>query len=310
MNFRGRDVISIRDFSRAEILSILRLAARMERAAPPRLLDGRTLATLFFEPSTRTRLSFESAMQRLGGRVVGFADPSSTSAKKGETLADTIRMAEHYADVIVIRHPLEGSARLAAEVASIPVINGGDGANQHPTQTFVDLFTIAKTHPGLLSGRGRPLEIGFVGDLKYGRTVHSLVTALCHFPVRFVFLSPASLKMPEPFLRIVRDAKVPFEEAEEAEAFLPRLDILYATRIQAERFPDPIEYERVRNTYRLTADKLSDVKSGFRILHPLPRVNEIATDVDATPHAWYFRQAANGIPMRQAILAAVLGRLR
>lgn len=306
--FRGRDVLSIRDFSKADILALLGLAARMERRPPPALLAGRTLATLFFEPSTRTRLSFEAAMLDLGGKVIGFADPSSTSARKGETLADTIRMVEHYADVIVIRHPLEGSARLAAETAEVPVINGGDGANQHPTQTFVDLFAIAKTHPAILGRARRPLEVGFIGDLKYGRTVHSLVTALARFPVRFVFLSPPSLRMPEPYLRIVREAGRPFEEATDPDPFLPRLDILYATRIQEERFPDPIEYGRVRNAYRITRAKLGRVKRTFRILHPLPRVTEVATDVDATPHAYYFRQAAYAVPMRQAILAAILGR--
>lgn len=307
MTFAGSDVISIADFSREQILRILAVAEQAERGRLPVFTSRKIMAVLFFEPSTRTRLSFESAMQRLGGTVIGFADAASTSTKKGESLFDTIRMVENYADVLVIRHPLEGSARLAAEAASPPVINCGDGANQNPTQTFLDLFAIRKTHPRFGAADQPPLRIGFLGDLKYGRTVHSLSIALSHFPCELVFISPPSLALPRHLKEILTARGVACVEAERVEQHIDSLDILYAVRLQKERFADQLEYERVRGAYVVQAGMLARVKPNLRILHPLPRVGEITTDVDRTPHAYYFEQAGLGVPVRQAILALVLG---
>ncbi|RMF07034.1 aspartate carbamoyltransferase [Candidatus Woesearchaeota archaeon] len=301
MSFKGRDVISIRDFNKQEILHVLRTAEKMEKNRKP-LLKGKILATLFFEPSTRTRLSFESAMHRLGGRVIGFADPSVSSTAKGESLPDSIKIVEGYADVIVIRHPLEGAARVAAEAASVPVINGGDGANQHPTQTFLDLYTIKKTK-GKLSG----LKVGFLGDLKYGRTVHSLAHALSYFGVEMYFISPESLRMPDDDLYELKQKGVKYHEVKDLKKVIGKLDVLYATRIQKERFPDPLEYKKVKDAYILDRSLLKGVKKDLKILHPLPRVNEINYNIDDTPHAAYFGQARNGVPVRQALLALVLG---
>ncbi len=308
MHFAGRHVISIADFSRAEILRILEVAQGIEAGQRRELLAGRLMATLFFEPSTRTRLSFEAAMLKLGGEVIGFSDAGSTSTKKGESLADTIRMVEHYADVIVMRHPRDGAARLAGEISKVPVINGGDGGNQHPSQTFLDLYTIAKLFPELIDGR-RELTIAFAGDLRYGRTVHSLLTALCHFRVRLLTVAPRGLEMPDQYLHHAREAGIAVTEVGHLQDAIAQSDVLYMTRLQEERFPDALEFDHIKASYRITAAMLAGAPSQLRILHPLPRVNEIAIDVDRTPHAHYFAQAGNGIPVRQALLGLVLGAL-
>jgi len=308
VDLSGRHVISIADFSREEILSILKTAEAMESGRGGELLAGRLMATLFFEPSTRTRLSFEAAILKLGGRVMGFSDPGSSSAKKGESLADTIRMIERYADVIVMRHPRDGSARLAAEVSRVPVINGGDGSNQHPTQTFLDLYTISRLFPQLTAGGG--LTIAFAGDLRYGRTVHSLISALCHFGGRILTVAPNGLELPAQYIAEAKHHGLTVEAVPTLSDAIAACDVLYMTRLQEERFPDPLEFDHIKASYRVTAAMLASAKAHMRILHPLPRVNEIAADVDATAHAHYFTQAANGIPVRQAILGLVLGALR
>ena len=305
MDFKNRDIISINDFSKEEILHILKLVKQVESKPKISLLKGRILATLFFEPSTRTRLSFTSAMEQIGGKVIGFSNANVTSIQKGESLWDTIKMTEQYADVIVIRHPLEGSARLAAEAASIPVINGGDGSNQHPTQTILDLYTIQKTK-NKLDG----LHIGFVGDLKYGRTVHSLVIALSHFNPIFYFIAPDELQIPESYTDELFQRKVKYFKTADLNRFAKELDVLYVTRIQKERFPDPLEYEKFKGIYRIDEQFLQNVKKDLKIMHPLPRVDEIDKSVDNTSHAAYFEQAANGIPVRKALLALVLGKLK
>jgi aspartate carbamoyltransferase catalytic subunit len=316
VDLRGRHVISIADYGRDEILRILDTAAAMESGRHGEPLAGRLMATLFFEPSTRTRLSFEAAMLKLGGRVIGFSDPASSSAKKGETLADTIRMVERYADVIVMRHPRDGSARLAGEVSRVPVINGGDGSNQHPTQTFLDLYTISRLFPQMTAGSGsggngsngsNGLTVAFAGDLRYGRTVHSLISALCHFGGRILTVAPRGLELPQQYVTEARHHGLEVEAVAGLPEAIAQCDVLYMTRLQEERFPDPLEFDHIKQTYRVTAPMLAAAKPGMRILHPLPRVNEIAPEVDATAHAHYFTQAANGIPVRQAILALVLG---
>jgi len=296
------DIISINDFSKDDIVHILELARKMEKNTKP-LLKGKVLATLFFEPSTRTRLSFESAMKQLGGMTIGFAEPKATSTAKGETLHDTIKMVEGYADVIVIRHYLEGAARLASEATFKPVINAGDGANQHPTQTFLDLYTIKK-----FQGNISKLHIGFLGDLKYGRTVHSLVNALAMFDCKMTFISPESLKMPSSYLDFLATKNIDFFEKNELD--LQDLDILYVTRIQKERFPDAMEYEKVKNAFILDKSILKGVKKNFKIMHPLPRVNEIHPSLDNSGYDIYFQQAHNGIPVRQALLALVLNKIK
>jgi len=296
-SWRGRDVISIRDLSREDIETVLEEAERIR--PDPDLLRGRVMASLFFEPSTRTQLSFASACERLGGRVIGFSSAETTSQAKGETLADTIKVVERYSDVIVIRHPLEGSARLAADLASVPVINAGDGANQHPTQTLLDLFTIRR-----FAGRIDGLTIGMVGDLRYGRTVHSLAQALTRFEgVRLRLISPPTLKLPPSVLREL-EGKIEYEEREELD--LRGLDVVYVTRIQKERFPDIEEYEKVKGAYVITARTVEQLSEEAIILHPLPRVDEIAPEVDQLPQAKYFEQAEGGIPVRMALLKLVL----
>lgn len=302
--FKGRDIISIKEFTRADILTVLSTAAEFKKTPHPTLLKNHVLATLFFEPSTRTRLSFETAMERLSGTVVGFADAAVSSASKGETLYDSARIVGNYADVIAMRHPLEGAARRAAEATPKPVINGGDGANQHPTQTLLDLFTIFETQHTL-----KNLHIALVGDLKYGRTVHSLAEALVHFPCHLHLVAPESLALPPYILEDLKTHKVHYTVHRDLKPLMPKLDILYMTRIQKERFPDLLEYERVKNTYVVTADMLEGVKKNLRILHPLPRVNEIHPSVDETPYAYYFEQAENGVFVRQALLALVLGKI-
>ncbi len=302
MEFKGRDIVSIQDFTKKDLMHILKAAEKMEEDKPD-LLAGKILATLFFEPSTRTRLSFESAMYKLGGKVLGFSDEKVSSVKKGETIWDTAKMADRYGDVIVIRSPVEGSARLAAEAAAVPVINGGDGANQHPTQTLLDLYTIRKTKKQI-----DRLKIGFLGDLKYGRTVHSLTMALSHWTVELYFIAPEALQVPGHYLRDLQEKDIPCHQTTDVLSVSRELDILYVTRIQQERFPDPVEYEKYKNTYRLDSSLLSHIKDDMKIMHPLPRVGEISPELDETSHAVYFEQAGNGVIVRKALLALVLGK--
>jgi aspartate carbamoyltransferase catalytic subunit len=303
LEFEGRDIISIKDFTREEIDYILKIAGAMEPIAKSGsdMLHGKTLATLFFEPSTRTRLSFEAAVHKLGGTAIGFAEPKIASIKKGENLADTVRVVENYADVIALRHPLEGAARLAAEFVQVPVINAGSGAEEHPTQALLDLYTILKE-----KGRIDGLNVTLVGDLRYGRTVHSLAYALSLYKVKLYLVSPELLRM----RREVSDAikkKMEIVEKTGIKEVLPETDVLYVTRIQEERFPDPAEYAKVRGTYKIGVDMLEDAKENMIIMHPLPRVDEIDDEVDDTPHARYFQQVWNGIVMRMALLALILG---
>jgi len=299
---KGRSLISITDYSKDDILYILDLAEEFENNQRQEILKGNVIASLFFEPSTRTRLSFESAVQYLGGKVVGFASPDVSSVTKGETLKDTILTVSNYSDLIVMRNPLDGSARYASEVSPVPIINAGDGANQHPTQCLLDLYSIRKTQ-----GRLENIDIAMVGDLKYGRTVHSLVQALCLFNASFHFVSPESLKMPSSVKTWVKNAGLEYKQYTELSEVIPVADILYMTRIQGERFPDPLEYEKVKNSYVLVNSMLEDSKDSMKVLHPLPRVNEITEDVDLNPKAYYFQQAKNGVYVRQALIAAILG---
>jgi aspartate carbamoyltransferase catalytic subunit len=299
---RNKSLVSITDFSKDDYLKILETAAEFENKSYQNLLQGRIAATLFFEPSTRTRLSFESAINRLGGRVIGFTDASTSSAAKGETLYDTIRVVTNYADLIVMRHPLEGSARYASEITHLPVINAGDGANQHPTQTLLDLYSIQKTQ-GTLSH----LNIYMVGDLKYGRTVHSLLMALSEFEASFHFISPDELKMPVEYKLHLDRLGLNYSESRELNDSIKNADIIYMTRVQKERFSDPIEYERTKNAYVLKNEMLEGTRDNMKIMHPLPRVNEIHTDVDVNPKAYYFQQTENGVYVRQAIISLILG---
>jgi len=301
-DFAGRDVITVGDFRREELLFLLEAAAKFQDVTGT-LLAGHVVATLFFEPSTRTRLSFESAAGRLGGTCIGFAEAGVSSQAKGESLADTVRVVEGYADLLLIRHPLEGAARLAAEAAEVPVINCGDGAHQHPTQTFLDLFTIQRE-----CGRIDDLEIVFAGDLRYGRAVHSLVHVLAQFNARIKLVSPPFLRLPQEIRRNLDALGMPYEEMTAVEPALPTADVLYVTRIQRERFTDPYEYERVKDAYTVDLKVLEHARPDVAILHPLPRVNEIAQEVDQHPHAAYFRQAHYGVAMRKALLALTLGR--
>src|SRR2546422_11333442 len=279
--FTGRDVLSIADFSRMDMELVLKASKKTVPAArgekTNRSLEGRILATLFFEPSTRTRLSFESAMKRLGGDVVAFGPIEASSIVKGETLADTIRMVESYSDAIVLRHPQEGAARLAAEFTERPMINAGDGAGQHPTQTMLDLFTIWDERGSLDGAR-----IALVGDLKYGRTVHSLTYALTGFEVELTFVAPSGLQMPKEVVDHVRERGLPLNVSEDLEKVVPNVDVLYVTRIQRERFPDPQEYAKVAGSYRVDLELLRNARKGLIVMHPLPRMEEIATEVDTT----------------------------
>ena len=297
-----KSLISIHDFTKEEMLHVLDVAQEFEQNKVQPILRDKVIATLFFEPSTRTRLSFETAANRLGARVIGFSDAGNTSVSKGETLKDTIKMVSNYVDLIVMRHPLEGAARYASEVASVPVINAGDGANQHPSQTMLDLFTIRQTQ-----GRLNDIKINMVGDLKYGRTVHSLLQAMSHFNPRFIFTAPEELKMPQEYKDFLDAKGIEYIETTSLEEYLNDCDILYMTRVQQERFTDPMEYERVKDVYSLDAQMLGAVKNNMKILHPLPRVNEIAQDVDETPYAYYFKQAENGLYVRMAIISYLLG---
>ena len=299
---KGRNLISITDFSKEEYIEVLDIAEGFEQNPKQRILSDKVVATLFFEPSTRTRLSFESAANQLGARIIGFSDPGGTSVQKGESLHDTIVMVSSYADLIVMRNPKEGSSRYASEVATVPVINAGDGANQHPTQCMLDLYSIRKTQ-GTLDN----LNIALVGDLKYGRTVHSLVQAMCNFNATFHLVSPTELKLPSSVKMSIKEAGLKYYQYTDIRSIIPMADIIYMTRVQRERFPDPLEYERVKDSCILSANMLEGCKPNMRVLHPLPRVNEITTDVDKTPYAYYFRQAQNGVYVRQALMAAILG---
>lgn len=295
-------IVSINDLSKNEILALLDDAAFFEQHPDSKILDGKLIATLFFEPSTRTRLSFETAVNRLGGKVIGFSDPAATSTSKGETLKDTIKMVANYVDLIIMRHFLEGAARYASEVTDVPVINAGDGAHQHPSQTMLDLYSIFKTQ-GTLDG----LTVTMVGDLKYGRTVHSLLMALSHFDVRFNFVACPELQMPEEFIAFCRNNNIKYKISKDFNAdIINESDIIYMTRVQRERFSDLMQYERVKNLYNLNNAMLDGAKDNLRILHPLPRVNEISQDVDDNPKAYYFQQAKNGVFARQAMICRAL----
>ena len=298
-----QSLVSIDDITKEEMLQLLERARYFENNPNSKLLDGKVVATLFFEPSTRTRLSFETAVNRLGGRVIRFSDASTSSTSKGETLKDTIKMVSNYADLIVMRHFLEGAARYASEITDIPIVNAGDGANQHPSQTMLDLYSILKTQ-----GRLDNLTITMVGDLKYGRTVHSLLMALRFFNPVFNFVSSKELAMPAEYLEVCRREGIEYHEFRDfSQEVIDSSDIIYMTRVQRERFSDAMEYEKVKNLYTLHNSMLDTSKDNLRILHPLPRVNEIDRDVDDNPKAYYFEQARNGVFARQAIITKALG---
>ena len=306
MEFKGRDIISIEDFSREEINYILNSSHAMEPLAAKGsdMLKGKILANLFFEPSTRTRLSFEAAMLKLGGSTIGFADAEIASVRKGENLADTVRTVENYADIIALRHPLEGAAKLAAEFSKVPILNAGTGAEEHPTQAFMDLYTVQK-EKGKIDG----LKIALVGDLRYGRTVHSLAYALSLYNIELYLISPESLRMRHEVIRAIKN-KIPIIEDANLEKIIPQIDVLYVTRIQKERFPDLAEYAKVKGIYKIDLKTLKSAKKDMIILHPLPRVDEIDAEVDSTPQARYFQQVWNGIVVRMALLALVLGAIK
>ena len=295
--------VTIADLTREKILYMIKLAEEFESHPNREILKGRVVATLFFEPSTRTRLSFETAAQRLGARVIGFADPKVTSGTKGETLKDTILMVANYADVIVMRHYIEGAAQYASEVSPVPIVNAGDGAHQHPSQCMLDLYSIYKTQGSLEN-----LKISLVGDLKYGRTVHSLLMAMRHFNPTFQFIAPKELQMPIEYKLYCDEHGIKYtEHTNFDEEVIASTDILYMTRVQKERFSDLMEYERVKNVYVLNNELLRNAKPNMKVLHPLPRVNEIAYEVDDNPHAYYIQQAGNGLFAREAIFCDVLG---
>jgi aspartate carbamoyltransferase catalytic subunit len=295
--------VSITDLSKEDVFRLIASAESFERNPNRHTLEGKLCATLFFEPSTRTRLSFETAINRLNGKVIGFSDAATTSSSKGETLKDTIKMVSNYVDLIIMRHYLEGAARYASEITDVPVINAGDGANQHPSQTLLDMYSIHKTQ-----GRLDELTIAVVGDLKYGRTVHSLIAGMSHFNPSFHFIAPAELRLPNIYRKFMNEKGIRYREYTDfSEEVINRSDILYMTRVQRERFTDLMEYEKVKNIYILRNAMLAGSKDNLRILHPLPRLNEIACDVDDNEKAYYFEQAKNGVFARQAIICDVLG---
>lgn len=296
-----KSLVSITDYSKEDILEILSSAEEFEKHPNQEVLKGKVIATLFFEPSTRTRLSFETAVVRLGGSVIGFSDVATSSLSKGESLHDTIRIVSNYADAIVMRHPYEGAARYAAEISPVPIINAGDGANQHPSQTLLDLYSILKTQ-----GTLENLNICIVGDLKYGRTVHSLIMAMSHFHPTFTFIAPEELRIPYEFKIFCDKNNISYTELYELSDNFNEADILYMTRVQKERFQDLMEYERVKNVYMLKNSMLENTKPNLRILHPLPRVFEIDPEVDKNEKAYYFQQAKNGLYVWQAIINKVL----
>lgn len=300
---KKESLVSILDYTKDDILRLIGKTCLFEENPNRRLLEGKVCATLFFEPSTRTRLSFETAVNRLGGRIIGFSDAATTSSSKGETLKDTILMVSNYADVIIMRHHLEGAARYASEISGVPIINAGDGANQHPTQTMLDIYSIYKTQ-----GKLEDLHITMVGDLKYGRTVHSLINGMSHFNPTFHFVAPDELRIPDVYKTYCDRLGIAYHEHTDfSEEVINQSDILYMTRVQRERFTDLMEYEKVKNVYILKNNMLSGSKENLRVLHPLPRVNEIAYDVDNNPKAYYIKQAQNGVYARQAIICDVLG---
>lgn len=298
---KNNSLVSISDYSVEDLWQILEYAKYFENNPRPNLISDKVVASLFFEPSTRTRLSFETAIQRLGGRIIGFTDAGTSSVSKGESLKDTILTVANYTDLIVMRHPLEGSARYASEISPVPVINAGDGANQHPTQTLLDLYSIFKTQNKLEN-----LNIVMVGDLKYGRTVHSLVHALSSFNPIFHFVSHKLLSIPNEYRLFLNEKKVKFYEYDNLDKVIADADVIYMTRVQKERFSDLLEYERTKDAYVLKKNMLTNIKSNLKVMHPLPRVNEISTDVDDTKQAYYFQQAKNGVYTRQAIITKVL----
>lgn len=299
----SNSLVSINDISRDEILDLIERARFFEEHPNHKILDGKVVATLFFEPSTRTRLSFETAVNRLGGRVIGFSDASTSSSSKGESLKDTIKMVSNYVDLIIMRHYLEGAARYATEVTDTPIINAGDGANQHPSQTMLDLYSIYKTQGSL-----NDLTITMVGDLKYGRTVHSLLMAMQYFNPTFHFVGCPELQMPKEYKDFCKEHGIKYyEHTDFSPEVIAASDILYMTRVQRERFSDLMEYEKVKNLYTLRNSMLDVAKDNLRVLHPLPRVNEIDRDVDDNPKAYYFEQARNGLFARQAIICKALG---
>lgn len=306
MSISGRDIITLENLSDEEILQIFETADKFEPVARGKeksdVLEGKIIGALFFEPSTRTRLSFESAAKRLGGGTIGFAEAGVSSTAKGESLADTVRTVEKYCDAIVLRHPKMGSARFAAEMVEVPVINAGDGAGHHPTQTLLDLYTMRKA-----TGDLEHFDLGLVGDLKYGRTVHSLAYAITRFIPKLFLISPPSLKMPSEIVGDLSDRGIEVVETSNLEAVLPELDILYVTRIQKERFPDPAEYEEIKGTYQVDPELLQEAKQKLRVLHPLPRVDEISPEVDSTPYSMYFDQVFNGVIVRMALLSMLIG---
>lgn len=305
MEQSGKSLISLEELSKSEILELLRHASEFEKEPNRKILDGKVVATLFFEPSTRTRLSFETAVNRLGGRIIGFSDAATTSSTKGESLKDTIMMVSNYADLIIMRHYLEGAARYASEISPVPIINAGDGANQHPSQTMLDLYSIQKTQ-----GRLDNLNIYLVGDLKFGRTVHSMLIAMRYFNPTFHFIAPNELKMPNIYKEFCKEHNMKFyEHSELSKEAIADADILYMTRVQKERFTDLMEYERVKDTFILKNDMLTDTKPNLRILHPLPRVNEIEQEIDTNPKAYYFQQAKNGLYVREALICNALNML-
>jgi aspartate carbamoyltransferase catalytic subunit len=302
MQFHNRNVISIQDFTKEEIDHILKISQIMEPIAKTgtNILKGKILATLFFEPSTRTRLSFEAAMQKLGGTTIGFSDAETSSTKKGENFVDTIRTVENYADAIALRHSLEGAATVAAECSKVPIINSGTGAQEHPTQALIDLYTIQKEKQQI-----DKLRIAIMGDLRYGRTVHSLSRALMNYDVELFLVSPEALRMQENILREVK-GKISVTESQSLEEIMSEIDVLYVTRIQRERFPDPAEYVKLKGAYRIDQKVIKSARKDMIILHPLPRVDEIAPEIDQTSHARYFQQVGNGLFVRMAILSLVL----
>lgn len=298
-----KSLVSISDLSKDEIIGLLKRASEFEKNPNQHILEGKVVATLFFEPSTRTRLSFETAVNRLGGKVIGFSDAKTSSQSKGETLKDTIMMVSNYADVIVMRHKLEGAALYASEVTNVPIINAGDGSNLHPSQTMLDLYSIYKTQ-----GTLENLNIYMVGDLKYGRTVHSLLMSMRKYNPTFHFIAPKELEMPEEYKLYCQQNGIKYiEQRDFTEDTIADADILYMTRVQRERFTDLMEYERVKDAYILKADMLGKCKENMKILHPLPRVNEIEYEVDESKHAYYFEQAQNGLYAREALICDVLG---
>ena len=296
-------LVNIDDYSREDIFRILESASRFKQQPDRDLLQGKVCATLFFEPSTRTRLSFETAVNRLRGRIIGFSDAATSSSTKGESLKDTIMMVSNYADLIIMRHHLEGSARYASEISPVPVVNAGDGSNQHPTQTMLDLFTIYETQ-----GRLENLTVTIVGNLKYGRAVHSLIQGMSHFSPTFNFVAPEELHIPDKYKAFCDQKKIAYNEFTDfSPESINSADILYMTRVQKERFTDLMEYEKVKNIYVLHNDMLEDSKKNLKVLHPLPRVKEISQDVDDNPKAYYFQQAKNGMYTRQAVICDLMG---